>query len=208
MVLGSAPCGRLSLGLRVTCFILRGCGCRVICQLVMMWSAVGLVVILVLLVCTQLLFELHTYGTALVRGYRMDGGSLKEQVLRSANERFFYSFTGSIVYGHGQPRGMLPFAQPIVPLLSDTLFMCVWCCSALCVLPWFTTRSFTPPPPPPRFISLRLLGALSCDYTSSPPVLVADPDMLCWEGEHRVLAAASFIACVACARGYICVGWE
>ena len=44
-------------------------------------------------------------------------------------------------------------------------------------------------------VCLRLLEALSCDYTDpARPTLTADPHILCWQGQHMYMAAASLIS--------------
>lgn len=93
------------------------------------------------------------------------------------------------MYAHGQPRGVNAFTLAATELLSDSLFMYVCAVHWSCFGHEHTKRAVSP-----RFLSLRLLGALSCDYDASPPTLVADSRVTCWQGSHRYLAIASLIA--------------
>lgn len=123
-------------------------------QYTTMWCAVALVIILILLFCNQFLLELRKYG------YLMRSKATKD----SAKDSFFFSFTGSIVYGHGNPNNLSSNFRMLVAVLTDGLFL---------------------------VISLRLLDALACDTSSDVPVLLVDPRIVCWEGKHAPLAYMS-----------------
>jgi hypothetical protein len=77
----------------------------------------------------------------------------------AANELWFFSFCGSIIYGHGELRGVPKAAAALAALLSDTLFLVV--CS-------------------------KVLLVLTC--TGAPPVLLVNEGVACWAGPHRALA--------------------
>ena len=123
-------------------------------QYITMWCCVSLVLFLMLLFCTQFFLELRTYG------YLMR----KRERKNEAKDHFFYSFTGSIVYGHGNPSNLSSTFRMFVAVLTDGLFL---------------------------VISLRLLDALACDYKAHTPVLLADTSITCWEGKHSFLAYMS-----------------
>jgi hypothetical protein len=77
-----------------------------------------------------------------------------------ANDIFFHSFIGSIVYGHGLVKNVSSFVSNIVALLSDTLFLII--CS-------------------------KLMAVFTCinPTDSQPALLLIDPTMVCWEGDHQ-----------------------
>ena len=123
-------------------------------QYITIWCCICLVLLLILLFCVQFFLELRKYG------YLMREKETKNE----AKDHFFYSFTGSIVYGHGNPTNLSSTFQMVVAILTDGLFL---------------------------VISLRLLDALACDYEADLPVLLADTSIVCWEGKHRFLAYMS-----------------
>ena len=123
-------------------------------QYIIMWCCVSLVLFLILLFCTQFFLELRKYGYLMRHRHKKD----------EAKDHFFYSFTGSIVYGHGNPNNLSSTFRLVVAVLTDGLFL---------------------------VISLRLLDALACDYKADTPVLLADPSIVCWEGRHSLLAYMS-----------------
>jgi len=85
-----------------------------------------------------------------------------------ANKYFFHSFVGSIVYGHGELEGVSPKISLIAGLLSDTLFMVV--CG-------------------------KLLLVVTCIGNGfGETVLMINSEVVCWEGEHQLIAALSLIA--------------
>ncbi len=92
---------------------------------------------------------------------------------KDANELFFHSFVGSIIYGHGELNGVTKLISKIVGLLSDTLFMVI-CSKLLLVL----TCLPYPDDPSKQYLQMKISGS---------PVT-------CWEGEHRLLACLSLIA--------------
>jgi hypothetical protein len=125
-------------------------------QLTMMWGAIGLVFLLLVMFSLQFLVELRTYGSLMTNIEDKD----------QAKDSFFFSFTGSIVYGHGKPNNISSKLRLIVSVLSDALFL---------------------------IVSIQLLQAISCDYGNgsdddSYPTLRSDASIRCWEGSHRVLA--------------------
>jgi hypothetical protein len=127
-------------------------------QFIIMWSSVGVVWALILIFVGQFLMELKLYGRLMARIEDSD----------KAKDSFFYSFTGSIVYGHGKPRNISESMRLIVGLLSDGLFL---------------------------IISFQLLQAFSCDYTGNgSPTLRADASIVCWEGRHAVVGTAALIS--------------
>jgi hypothetical protein len=58
------------------------------------WASIGLVFLLVLVFMVQLIRELRVFATLKAAGKTKD-----------ANELFFFSFVGSIIYGHGELKG-------------------------------------------------------------------------------------------------------
>ena len=126
---------------------------------IIMWSSVGLVALLMVVFSTQFLFELRRYGCLMRKVKDKD----------KARDSFFYSFTGAIVYGHGNPNNISDNMRLLVATLSDGLFL---------------------------VISLQLLQVFACDYSSADSVatLRADPSIVCWEGQHATLAVAALIS--------------
>jgi hypothetical protein len=124
-------------------------------QLAMMWGAIWLVFLLLTMFSLQFLVELQTYGSLMANIEDKD----------KAKDSFFFSFTGSIVYGHGKPNNISSKLRLIVSVLSDALFL---------------------------IISIQLLQAISCDYgdgsDGSYPTLRSNSSIRCWEGSHSVLA--------------------
>jgi len=86
-----------------------------------------------------------------------------------AKDSFFFSFTGAIVYGHGKPNNISKRVRLVVSVLSDALFL---------------------------VISMQLLAVLACDFddADSEPTLRAKESVVCWVGEHALLATLSLIA--------------
>ena len=119
---------------------------------IIMWGAVALVMLLIVVFATQFLFELRLYG------------SLMKDIVNKdkAKDSFFYSFTGSIVYGHGSPNNISDNMRLIVATLSDALFL---------------------------VISFQLLQVVACDYSDidSIATMRVDPSVICWEGQHLPL---------------------
>ena len=72
---------------------------------------------LLAVVAAQLMAELRMYGIALLANR-----------LNAAKDAFFFSFTGSIVYGHGKPANVNKATRTVVALLCDTLFLYVARC--------------------------------------------------------------------------------
>jgi hypothetical protein len=129
-------------------------------QLMMMWGSIGLVLLLLIVFSLQFLVELGHYGMLMKSIDDKD----------KAKDSFFFSFTGSIVYGHGKPNNISDKLRLVVSVLSDALFL---------------------------IISIQLLQAISCDYGSdgddnnSFPTLRSDSSLRCWEGSHSVLATVA-----------------
>ena len=122
-----------------------------------MWIAVCVVFILLILFSHQFLIELRRYG------YFLRDVNMKDD----AKDYFFFSFTGSIVYGHGKPNTISSYFRTIVSLITDGLFL---------------------------VINLRLLDVLACDYSTDIPYLLADEKIECWNGRHSVLAVCALIS--------------
>jgi len=106
----------------------------------------------------QLLRELLAYG-------RAPRGS------KEANEIFFHSFIGSIVYGHGEVRHVSSLVSNLVALLADTLFLVV--CG-------------------------KLLAVLTCHAADPsrglPARLLLDERVVCWQGAHQWQSCVALIA--------------
>lgn len=126
-----------------------------------MWGSVGLVALLLLIFSTQFLFELRRYGCLMRNMANKD----------KARDSFFFSFTGAIVYGHGNPNNISDNMRLLVATISDGLFL---------------------------IISLQLLQVFACDYSNgsihSVATLRTDPSIVCWEGRHATLAFAALIS--------------
>ena len=88
----------------------------------------------------------------------------------SAGEYFFHSFTGSVVYAHGNPLNIPKPVRESVGVLSDALFMVV--CVHL----------------------LEMLACRSDDGSDGRLYLIADPTMECWTGRHATLSVIALIA--------------
>ena len=98
-----------------------------------------------------------------------------------AKDSFFYSFTGSIVYGHGKPNNISSKLRLLVSILSDALFL---------------------------IISLQLLQVVSCEYHNNNDnnnnnnnddnysTLRGNSSIRCWEGHHSILATIA-LSCYA-----------
>ena len=86
-----------------------------------------------------------------------------------AKDSFFFSFTGAIVYGHGKPNNISKKMRMVVSILSDALFL---------------------------VISMQLLTALACDFdgVDTEATLRVKESVVCWEGEHALLATLSLMA--------------
>lgn len=84
-------------------------------------------------------------------------------------EIFFHSFIGSIVYGHGEVRHVSSFVSNMVALLADTLFL---------------------------IVAGKLMAVFTCTVPSAnePARLLIDQRVICWEGDHQLLACLSLIA--------------
>jgi len=65
------------------------------------WISEGLVLLLLSLFCIQFMHELHLF--ALMKRLSQTGSATQKKVAR---EYFFFSFVGSVVYSHGEPRQM------------------------------------------------------------------------------------------------------
>ncbi len=120
-------------------------------QLILMWGTISLVSLLIIIFSLQFMIELQTYGALM--------GNIEQR--DQARDSFFYSFTGSIVYGHGKPRNISSKLRFVVSLLSDAFFL---------------------------VLSIQLLQILSCDYDGEYPTLRSDSNIKCWEGQHAMLA--------------------
>ena len=150
---------------------------RVCGQTFAIWGAVAAVALLLLVFSAQLMAELRDYGIKLVQGQ-----------VKAAKDSFFFSFTGSVVYGHGKPHRISVVTRTTATLLCDALYLYVGGVP-LHVIGVVLTASGG------RLICVRLLEALACDYTiPSSPRLLADPHIVCWTGRHLYMAAASLVA--------------
>lgn len=129
-------------------------------HLIYSYGGIACSVVLVAMFVYQFLRELRRFGNFKNR----------EQNQKAANDCFFYSFVGSIIYGHGDIKNISRGMSVAVSLLSDVLFI---------------------------IVTQKLMLVLTCEYPTggdSPPFLKIDPDILCWEGEHTRLASASLVA--------------
>jgi hypothetical protein len=121
-------------------------------------TTIGIVALLIIIFSNQFLVELRKYG-----GLMRD---VKDKHL--AKDSFFFSFTGSIVYGHGNPNNISEKMRTIVGIITDGLFL---------------------------VISQQLLDVLSCNYneSNSLPTLYINSNMICWQGNHSILATIALI---------------
>ena len=124
-------------------------------------SALLVVVLLLLLFLAQFFKELLTFAKAKAEG--------TAEGTKRANEVFFHSFIGSIVYGHGEVRHVSSFVSNMVALLADTLFL---------------------------IIAGKLMSVFTCTVPSAdePARLLIDQRVICWEGDHQLLACLALIA--------------
>ncbi len=76
------------------------------------WASIGLVFLLVLVFMVQLMHELRTFATLKAAGKTKD-----------ANEQFFFSFVGSIIYGSGELKGAV-FCCFFVPSQTSGIDWC------------------------------------------------------------------------------------
>eukprot|EP01083_Nonionella_stella_P136672 416004_1 len=88
----------------------------------------------------------------------------------SAEEFYFHSFVGTIIYGHGTLKNLSAFSCKIVSLLSDTMFLII--CEKLIIL-------------------------ISCTSPSDSELHVSylrvSDDVMCWEGKHQLYATINLI---------------
>ncbi len=130
-------------------------------QYISMWVTIALVFLLLLVFTHQFVYELYKYG--LLLRDRKDKDVAKDQ--------FFFSFTGSVVYGHGNPNNISDTKKTLISGLTDGLFL---------------------------VISMRLLDIISCDYTDpSAPTLYTDPSIVCWSSPRHGPLAALALNCYA-----------
>ena len=106
----------------------------------------------------RFLYELHCYGTLKHRQLK----------LTAAQQFYFHSFVGTIIYGHGTLKNLSKFSCKIVSLLSDTLFLVV---------------------------AEKLILVLCCTASddSGAAHLSMDDSVVCWEGEHQLYATLNLI---------------
>ena len=106
----------------------------------------------------RFVFELHRYA------------ALKQRLcdLDAAQEFYFHSFVGTIIYGHGTLKQLSKLSCKVVSLLSDTLFLVV---------------------------AEKLILTLCCHRRADVDVLVLDMDdrVVCWQGEHQFYATLNLI---------------
>ncbi len=122
--------------------------------------AIGLVGLLLVVFLIQLVRELRMFATL------KSSGNTKH-----ANELFFHSFVGSIIYGHGELKGVTPAINLVVGVLSDTLFMVV--CEKLLLLVTCTEPT---------------------DAVGGVSYLQINPSIECWtSSEHQLLAVLCLI---------------
>lgn len=121
------------------------------------FAVTGLLVLVFLL---QLLFQLRRFGYLKRYGIKQD-----------ANDAFFYSFVGSIIYGHGEVKNISSKVAAIVTILADTLFLVV--CSKLLLLVTCVERT---------------VGGVD------RLVLLVSEDVTCWSGEHNFIATGALIS--------------
>ena len=84
-------------------------------QYISMWFTIALVFALLLVFTHQFVYELYKYG--LLLRDRKDKDIAKDQ--------FFFSFTGSVVYGHGSPNNISDTKKLLIAGLSDGLFLVI-----------------------------------------------------------------------------------
>lgn len=125
------------------------------------FTALFVVALLLLLFLAQFFKELLTFARAKAEG-TADG-------TKRANEVFFHSFIGSIVYGHGEVRHVSSLVSNMVALLADTLFL---------------------------IVAGKLMAVFTCTVPSAnePARLLIDQRVICWEGDHQLLACLALIA--------------
>lgn len=127
--------------------------------IISMWTTIGIVGLLIFIFSNQFLMELRKYG-----GLMKD---VKDKHL--AKDSFFFSFTGSIVYGHGNPNNVGEKMRTVVGIITDGLFL---------------------------VISQQLLDILSCNYdeSNSSPTLYVNSSTICWQGNHSIIATIALIS--------------
>ena len=134
-------------------------------QYALMWGAVAMVILLIAVFSYQFFSELRIYGELMTRPEDKD----------IAKDSFFFSFTGAIVYGHGNPSNISRRVRFLVAILSDTLFL---------------------------VLSFQLLQIVSCNYFGNSEdnddshfaILRANASVVCWESRHARLAIAALTA--------------
>jgi len=82
------------------------------------------------------------------------------------DDRFFHSFVGAIIYGHGKVENVSWVVSTLTEILCGMLF-----------IP----------------ITQKLTLLFCCDYTGAEPTSLVDGS-ICWEGLHRYYAAGALIA--------------
>lgn len=104
------------------------------------------------------IFELRAYGRMKHVEDRPD----------KAQELYFHSFVGIIIYGHGTLENVSIISCKIVSLLSDTLFL---------------------------IICEKIILVLCCSYNvdSKTSHWTVDQEVVCWEGNHKLHATLSLV---------------
>jgi len=125
------------------------------------YGGVAIVVALLLLFLMQFLFELVAYAAA-----------KRSSDPSKAAPIFFHSFVGSIVYGHGEVKGVPGLISNMVAVLADTFFLVV---------------------------AQKLISVITCidgvdEAGNHVTRMLINPNVICWEGEHQFLAAISLVA--------------
>lgn len=171
----------------------------------------------ILLVVVQFRHELFRFGwlkhvknkvrdtRAMARLSTETRDKIEQQAQVEAEETFFYSFTGAIVYGHGQVRRVTVLVKFVIATICDALFFVV-ALKLLAVL----SCSYSYADADVDFSALESgVGdsALALDESSTSTVvaellsydtavLLAEPTLQCWVpgGEHQFMACICMIA--------------
>ena len=119
------------------------------------YSLIGIGCVFLLLLTFMFVFlrELKNYG--IIKYFKKDQ--------TAANEYFFHSFVGTIIYGHGTLQDVPKIVSLIVRLICDSFFLVV--CE-------------------------KLVLVLACNRDGTS---IIDNDTICWEGNHLVLASAALV---------------
>jgi len=132
-------------------------------HLVYGWGGIAIAAALLAVFVVQFCRELRSFGLLKIRQGRQ----------KEANDVLFYSFVGSIIYGHGEMRNVSARLAALVTILAETLFLVV-CAKLLLVLTCVTPSVAIP------------------NFTGS--VLLLNESVVCWEGDHRALGCCAMIA--------------